>query len=187
MTAMSSVTDMISSLLGSVASSSSSFADAALTPSLARHFEPPKMLCETDAILVTMLNSGGHEHVAYCVCDPSQDDLPIIFSSDGFCELTGYTFTEIEGRNCRFLQGPDTAQEDVDRIRTAIQEQQTVEVNLLNYRKDGTTFPNEFFLSPLRDDAHKTVYVRFLCVGACLHAACLCMMIRTYHIDFAHP
>ena len=114
-----------------------------------------------------MLNSAGHEHVAYCVCDPSQDDLPIVFSSDEFCDLTGYSFKEIEGRNCRFLQGPDTAQEDVDRIRTAIREQQTVQVNLLNYRKDGTTFPNEFFLSPLRDDAHKAVYVSFLPTHCC--------------------
>jgi PAS domain S-box-containing protein len=106
-----------------------------------------------------MLNSVGHEHIPYCVCDPFLEDNPIVFSSDGFCELTGYAHTEIEGKNCRFLQGPDTQKDDVDRIRHAIHHQTPTTVNLLNYRKDGTTFVNEFFISPLYDPDHQLVYV----------------------------
>jgi PAS domain S-box-containing protein len=106
-----------------------------------------------------MLNSTGHEHIPYCVCDPSLPDCPIVFSSDGFCEYTGYTHQEIEGKNCRFLQGPETKRDDVDKIRHAIQERIPTTVNLLNYRKDGTTFINEFFISPLFDTHHNLVYV----------------------------
>jgi PAS domain S-box-containing protein len=106
-----------------------------------------------------MLNSQGHEHVAFCICDPDKADLPIIFSSEGFCEFTGYRRDEIEGRNCRFLQGKETQAEDVDRIRKAVQQQDATCVNLLNYRKDGTPFVNEFFLSPLRSSDNKVVYV----------------------------
>lgn len=128
--------------------------------SSARHFVPTKPLSETDSIIVDMLNSRGHEDVCYCVCDPDLTDLPIIFASDGFCKFTGYQYDEIEGRNCRFLQGPETKREEVDCIREAIQNEVERSVNLLNYRKDGTPFVNEFFISPLRDENKKLQYVR---------------------------
>lgn len=130
-----------------------------------RQFVSEKNLCEPDQILVDMLNSPGHESVCYCVCDPSLTDCPIIFSSDGFCTFTGYNFKEIEGRNCRFLQGHDTCADDVSKIRATIQSYENgtssdpVSVNLLNYRKDGTAFCNEFFLAPLRDESKQLQYL----------------------------
>jgi PAS domain S-box-containing protein len=133
-----------------------------LTKSTARQFEPSKELCEKDEILIAMLNSQGHEHVPFCVCDPDQTDMPITFSSDGFCTFTGYGHDEIEGRNCRFLQGEGTKAEDVQRIRNAIKAEEATSVNLLNYRKDESSFVNEFFLSPLRCPNGKLAYVSFL-------------------------
>lgn len=127
--------------------------------SLARQFIPEKELCETDCILVDMLNSRGHENVSFCVCDPHETDMPIIFASDGFCNFTGYPCDEIVGRNCRFLQGPETRREEVDSIRNAIESEEERSVNLLNYRKDGTPFVNEFFISPLRDKEKNVQYV----------------------------
>lgn len=126
----------------------------------ARQFVPDKELCDTDNILVDMLNSQGHENVCYCVCDPHSTDCPIIFASDGFCSFTGYDFDEIVGRNCRFLQGPETKRDEVALIRDAIEKEEERSVNLLNYRKDGTPFVNEFFISPLHDKEKKTQYVR---------------------------
>ena len=126
--------------------------------STARQFVPTTSLCERDMIVIDMLNSAGHEDVSYCITDPNQPDNPIVFSSDGFCVFVGYERDEIEGKNCRFLQGKDTAKKDVDRIRTAIKERHEVSVNLLNYRKDGTPFNNEFFLSPLYDSSGNLVY-----------------------------
>jgi PAS domain S-box-containing protein len=148
------LTSVVSSLLGVVFPPSEP-----LSKSSARPFEPSKDLCEKDEILIAMLNSQGHEHVAFCICDPDKADLPIIFSSEGFCEFTGYRHDEIEGRNCRFLQGKDTQAEDVDRIRKAVEQKDATSVNLLNYRKDGTSFVNEFFLSPRRSSDNKVVYV----------------------------
>ena len=40
----------------------------------------------------------------FVISDPSIPDCPIVFASDGFCEMTGYDRFEILGRNCRFLQ-----------------------------------------------------------------------------------
>jgi PAS domain S-box-containing protein len=123
-----------------------------------RQFEATKRLCEKDYVVIDMLNSAGHEQIAFCVCDPDLPDLPICFASDGFCTFTGYAHDEIEGKNCRFLQGKETSPDDVNRIRTAIKERRQCSVNLLNYRKDGTSFCNEFFLSPLCDDDGKLLY-----------------------------
>ncbi|WP_304481816.1 PAS domain-containing protein [Novosphingobium sp. P6W] len=49
------------------------------------------------------------------ITDPAQQDNPIVFCNEAFQSLTGYTRDEIVGRNCRFLQGPDTDPEAVER------------------------------------------------------------------------
>ena len=110
-----------------------------------RQFVTTKELCEKDLILMDMLNSKGHENVCFCICDPNKTDMPIVFASSGFCNFTGYDCKEIEGRNCRFLQGEGTDAEDVARIRSCLKEETEGSINLLNYRKDGTPFVNESF------------------------------------------
>ncbi|CAI7842784.1 unnamed protein product, partial [Closterium sp. NIES-53] len=59
-------------------------------------------------------------HVSFVVTDPKQQDNPIVYVSDAFLELTGYTRKEVLGRNCRFLQGPGTDRGAVVKIRDAI-------------------------------------------------------------------
>ncbi|XP_031489136.1 phototropin-2-like isoform X1 [Nymphaea colorata] len=87
----------------------------------------------------------------FVITDPRLPDNPIIFASDSFLELTEYTREEILGRNCRFLQGPETDQEAVSKIRDAIKEQREVTVQLINYTKNGKKFWNLFHLQPMRD------------------------------------
>lgn len=83
------------------------------------------------------------------ITDPNQDDNPIVFANAAFSKLTGYARHEVLGRNCRFLQGPDTDRADVDRLRHAIVAKTPIELELLNYRKDGTTFWNRVLVSPV--------------------------------------
>ncbi len=85
------------------------------------------------------------------ITDPAQADNPIVFCNVAFQEMTGYTRAEIIGRNCRFLQGPETDRDAVARVRNAIDAGHDISVDLLNYRKDGTTFWNALYLSPVRD------------------------------------
>lgn len=85
------------------------------------------------------------------ITDPKQPDNPIIFTNDAFLRLTGYERHEIIGRNCRFLQGPETSRANVTRLREAIAAQEQIELDLLNYRKDGTTFWNRVLVSPVFD------------------------------------
>lgn len=92
------------------------------------------------------------------ITDPRQPDNPIVFVNDAFRRLTGYTRSETLGRNCRFLQGPGTRIEDVARIRDSIERCVPIEVELLNYRKDGTTFWNRLLISPVFDEGRLTYF-----------------------------
>nr|AML77595.1 putative LOV domain-containing protein [Dipsacus asper] len=94
----------------------------------------------------------------FVITDPRLPDNPIIFASDSFLELTEYTREEILGRNCRFLQGPETDQATVSKIRDAIREQREITVQLINFTKSGKKFWNLFHLQPMRDQKGELQY-----------------------------
>ena len=96
--------------------------------------------------------------MAMIVTDPRQEDNPIIFANDAFCRLTGYDHDEVIGRNCRFLQGAETSERDVERLRRAISTKTDAHVELMNYRKDGTPFWNSLFISPVRNSNGDVVF-----------------------------
>jgi PAS domain S-box-containing protein len=85
------------------------------------------------------------------ISDATQPDNPVIYANKGFERLTGYTAEDIVGRNCRFLQGPQSDLYTVREIRQAIENGTRCTVELLNYRKDGTPFWNRLSITPLRD------------------------------------
>ncbi|CAN5868933.1 hypothetical protein BH11MYX2_BH11MYX2_27510 [soil metagenome] len=85
--------------------------------------------------------------------DPSAHDNPIVYTSPAFTRLTGYTNEEAVGRNCRFLQGPKSDPATVTALRQALAANRPCTVELLNYRKDGTTFWNSLAVSMVTDDA----------------------------------
>ncbi len=92
------------------------------------------------------------------ICDPKLPDTPIIFANESFQELTGYTLDEVMGRNCRFLQGPRTDPTEVTRLRRAIAHGKPINLDLLNYRKDGTAFWNALYVSPVMSEDDKIQY-----------------------------
>ena len=96
--------------------------------------------------------------MAICLTDPNQDDHPIVFANRAFRELTGYHEDEILGRNCRFLQGPDTDDDAVQRLRTALKRETVVVVELLNYRRNGTPFWNALHLGPIYNSDGELMY-----------------------------
>ena len=92
------------------------------------------------------------------VTDPHQPDNPIIFANRAFIRMTGYTADELIGRNCRFLQGPETDRETVAEVRDAVREHREFASEILNYRKDGSSFWNALFVSPVFNRSGDLVY-----------------------------
>lgn len=105
---------------------------------------------ETQVTLLEAMLDGSK--VGTIVTDPSQHDNPIIYTNKTFIEMTGYTQEEVIGRNCRFLQGPETAKEDVQKMKEAIAGEKKVLLTLQNYRKDGSPFWNRLAIEPVRID-----------------------------------
>jgi PAS domain-containing protein len=87
---------------------------------------------------------------SFLVTNPRLPGNPIIYASPGFLELTGYGIDRVLGRNCRFLQGPETDPAAVSKMREALDRGLDVRVCLLNYRHDGSTFYNQILISGVR-------------------------------------
>jgi PAS domain S-box-containing protein len=93
-----------------------------------------------------------------CLSDPHLEDSPIVFCNQAFEQLTGYAKDEIIGRNCRFLQGEETDPEAVAEIRRTLRQQEDCHLELINYRKDGSSFWNALFISPVVDTEGNLIY-----------------------------
>ena len=90
--------------------------------------------------------------------DPDQPDNPIVYANKAFELITGYDRKDIIGKNCRFLQGNETEQPEIDLIREALREQKKITVTLRNFRKDGSLFYNQFTIRPLFDPDNNLIY-----------------------------
>ena len=75
----------------------------------------------------------------------------ILSSNAAFSMITGYGEAEVVGRNCNFLQGPLSDPQTVEKIRQSLRAETEFFGEILNYRKDGSSFWNELTISPVRD------------------------------------
>ena len=106
---------------------------------------------ETEEMLRLLKRSVDANPHGIVLANATQNQA-IEYVNPAFESLTGYTKEEVIGQNCRFLQGPDTEPETVNKIQNAIKEQQEIQVVLKNYRKDGSWFWNQLILGPVFDD-----------------------------------
>jgi PAS domain S-box-containing protein len=127
----------------------------------ARHEEETEAMERDDAWHMTddlMVEDGKGDpfaaairatRMAMIVTDPRRADNPIVFVNDAFLRLTGYERDEIMGRNCRFLQGPDTDPDAIRQLREAVDARRDIALDILNYRRDGSPFWNALYMSPV--------------------------------------
>ena len=89
--------------------------------------------------------------IAAVISDPRLPQNPIVAVNDAFCRLTGYPVDEIIGRNCKFLAGPATEPWLTERISAGVRERRPVLVEILNYKRDKTSFRNAVLVAPVFD------------------------------------
>ena len=111
---------------------------------------------------VQVLNHAINEAtVSIIIADIRKEGQPVIYVNQAFSDLTGYDKSEITGRNCRIMQGEKTNSKDAARIRHAINNREPIEITLLNYRKDGSSFYNRLILTPVKINGEVTHYIGF--------------------------
>ncbi len=93
-----------------------------------------------------------------CLADPNQPDMPLVFVNEAFQRMTGYEAAELLGRNCRFLQGPQTDPAAMQRLREAIAAREDAAVEMINYKRDGSPFWNALYISPVFDAEGRLIY-----------------------------
>jgi diguanylate cyclase (GGDEF)-like protein/PAS domain S-box-containing protein len=92
------------------------------------------------------------------IVDVTREEQPIVFANQAFVELAGAAPRDVLGRNCNFLQGPDTDPAAVDRLRVAVRGGREVQETLLNYRgPERVPWWNQLHLSPITDAAGRVV------------------------------
>lgn len=106
---------------------------------------------EIDQSYLKSLLEDDEVEMSVVFSDPSISDNPMIFVSDEFEDQTGYTPEEAIGRNCRFLQGPETSPHAIEAIRQGLKAETRFTIDILNYRKDGSPFLNRLRIRPIYD------------------------------------
>jgi PAS domain S-box-containing protein len=91
--------------------------------------------------------------------NPDLEDNPIVYANAAFTRLTGYTVEAAVGRNCRFLQGPETEPDRVARLREAVAAAEDIAIEITNHRADGSAFLNRLTITPIRDEGRLAYFL----------------------------
>ncbi|MBE9242059.1 PAS domain S-box protein [Synechocystis salina] len=93
-----------------------------------------------------------NDAVVITEAEPIDDPGPrILYVNEAFTKITGYAAEEMLGKTPRVLQGPKTSRTELDKVRQAVSQWQSITVEVINYRKDGSEFWVEFSLVPVAD------------------------------------
>lgn len=113
---------------------------------------------ELQADLLMKTQAIDEAKTSIVISDISKPNQPVVYVNKAYQALTGYRSDEIIGGNCKSLQGKDTSEEDINKIRQAIRDKQPIDITLLNYRKDGTSFFNRLTLTPIHNSDNSVTH-----------------------------
>lgn len=100
----------------------------------------------TDSLILKAID---HSKVGLVITDPNKEDNPIVYVNQGFTDVTGYTYEESVGHNCRFLQGENRDEQAIENMKRAVAAREEYVLELENFKKDGTPFWNEIYIEPI--------------------------------------
>lgn len=113
------------------------------------------MSSEIPSAVISFFNES---QVPLTLCDPTQNDDPLILANTAFYQMSGYAPAEVLGRNCRFLQGRHTQGSIRKIIRDDYAAQHDTRVLIRNYRKDGEAFDNFLYIFTVMDARNRPLY-----------------------------
>lgn len=76
----------------------------------------------------------------------------VVYVNDAFERITGYTKSDVVGRAINILHGFETDEDSKAMVQTALENQQPIAVEQINYRKTGERFWMSMHISPVLDD-----------------------------------
>ncbi len=109
-------------------------------------------------MLEALTTAMAHSTAPMVLADPHVADCPMVAVNKAFGDLTGYRPEELVGQNCRLLQGPKTDATSRKRIRACLAAGEGCIEWIVNYRRDGSTFYNLLFISPVHEPNGKLLY-----------------------------
>ena len=115
-----------------------------------RELELEKLLSEHTMLAAAVNQSTSG--VLVTSAEPSGDVYPIIYVNPAFERITGYSFADVRGKDCRFLEETDESESTREAIHRGMRERKPVQVELTNFRKDGVRFWSELSMSPVYDE-----------------------------------
>ncbi|XP_036396065.1 potassium voltage-gated channel subfamily H member 4-like [Megalops cyprinoides] len=88
---------------------------------------------------------------------------PIVYCSDGFCELTGFARTEVMQKNCscRFLYGAETSEHVALQMEKALEGREEYQAEVQFYKKNGTSFWCLLDIVPIKNEKGEMVLFLF--------------------------
>ena len=108
-------------------------------------------------IALKILGVEKLEH-SIVISDPNTEGCPMVYISEEFSNHTGYSVEESLGKNCRFLQGPETDENDIEHIRIALRSKKKITIDILNYKKNGEKFWNRLIIRPIFNEKNELIF-----------------------------
>ncbi|KAM3928513.1 voltage-gated delayed rectifier potassium channel KCNH8 isoform 3-T3 [Leptodactylus fuscus] len=80
--------------------------------------------------------------------------FPIVYCSDGFCELAGFARTEVMQKSCscKFLYGAETNEQTTLEIEMSLEEKSEFKGEIMFYKKNGTSFWCLLDIVPIKNE-----------------------------------
>ncbi|XP_072944141.1 voltage-gated delayed rectifier potassium channel KCNH8 isoform X1 [Epargyreus clarus] len=117
------------------------------------------LLAPQNTFLDTIATRFDGTHSNFVLGNAQVPAYPIVYCSDGFCELTGWARAHImqKGCACKFLHGPDTREEHRHEIDIALESKHELKLELIFYKKNGTPFWCLLDIVPIKNEKREVV------------------------------